>query len=171
MFGARRRSSRIRERNGSSTVNPEYEELTPRPCRQQRHPCTRNTRGIKKHAVKNSQADAAAENRRELDAMLIEGQCKNERKPVFLKEVRHMMFGFGDSNRPLHASCKLMEEILFEFMQDLLADAQKVSTNGPFRTEDLCFVIHRDKKKLNRAQELLVADKEISEAKRVISHI
>eukprot|EP01134_Creolimax_fragrantissima_P001415 CFRG1415T1 len=117
------------------------------------------TTGTKRNAPDND--------RKDLDGMFQSGNVGTKRKRIFMKEVKHMMFGFGDVKKPLRASCELMEEIVFDFVQNVLAEAQEISKTGKVRTEDLCLVIHNDPKKLGRVQELLVMADEIKKARKI----
>ncbi|EGG15603.1 transcription initiation factor TFIID subunit [Cavenderia fasciculata] len=92
---------------------------------------------------------------------------QKQRKRIFNKELKHMMFGFGDVREPLPETVDLMEEIVFEYIQEMTLKAAQVSTKrGRFQTEDLVFLVRKDPKKYSRVIELLKMNEELKVAKR-----
>jgi len=77
-----------------------------------------------------------------------------------------MMYGFGDVISPLPESLDIMEELVFEYVQHMTMKAMQVSAKrGRFITEDLIFLVRKDKKKHARAKELLFMWEEIRKAR------
>jgi len=77
-----------------------------------------------------------------------------------------MMYGFGDVISPLPESLDIMEELVFEYVQQMTMKAMQVSAKrGRFITEDLIFLVRKDKKKHARAKELLFMWEEIRKAR------
>ncbi|EAL60968.1 transcription initiation factor TFIID subunit [Dictyostelium discoideum AX4] len=90
-----------------------------------------------------------------------------KRKRMFSKELKHMMYGFGDVREPLHESIDLLEELVFEFIQEMTLKAAQVSNKrGKFQTEDLVFLVRKDPKKYYRVIELLRMNEELKKAKK-----
>ena len=87
-----------------------------------------------------------------------------QRKLLFPKEIKSLMFGFGDQINPLPESISLLDELLQEFMQDLCESAMKFN-NQKLKTNDFLQALERDEKKLSRAYELLSLDKELKMAR------
>ena len=74
----------------------------------------------------------------------------------FARELRLMMYGFGDDANPRPDSVEVMEEILLQYLHDLCSDAAKVSKmRGTVKVEDFIFALRKDPKKHARAEELL----------------
>ena len=88
-----------------------------------------------------------------------------KRKGQFTKEVRQLMYGFGDVSNPLPESVDIMDELLDWFIQDLCDRAQKKSCTQRLKTSDFLSALHDDPKKLGRAHELLHLDKELKMAR------
>merc|ERR1712228_904236 len=97
----------------------------------------------------------------------------------FQRELRAMMFGFGDSSAPLTQSVQLMEDMVTDYLQQLLHKASEAcehrqrlqrrgadSTNAPkVREKDLLFVLRKDHRRLRRVQELLEVYEDQKEAR------
>ncbi|KNA26049.1 hypothetical protein SOVF_001150 [Spinacia oleracea] len=89
------------------------------------------------------------------------------KRGVFQKDLQHMMYGYGDDINPLPESVALMEDIVVEYVTDLVHKAQDVgSKRGRLLTEDFLFIIRKDLPKLNRATELLAMNEELKQARK-----
>ncbi|CCM02374.1 uncharacterized protein FIBRA_04469 [Fibroporia radiculosa] len=89
-------------------------------------------------------------------------------KGLFTKELRNLMYGFGDDRNPAHDTVNVMEEILVEYIVDV---CQTALTPGKGKTrlsiEDIRRVLSRpaDAKKLARMEELLFMQEDIKRAR------
>ncbi|XP_057483843.1 transcription initiation factor TFIID subunit 13-like isoform X2 [Actinidia eriantha] len=89
------------------------------------------------------------------------------KRGVFQKDLQHMMYGFGDDPNPLPESVTLVEDIVVEYVTDLVNKAQDVaSKRGKLLTEDFLFLIRKDLPKLNRSTELLSMNEELKQARK-----
>ncbi|KAG9224171.1 hypothetical protein CCMSSC00406_0006839 [Pleurotus cornucopiae] len=91
-------------------------------------------------------------------------------KGLFTKELKNLMYGFGDDRNPASDTVNVMEEILVEFILDVCTQAsQHSSSNRKARLsiEDLRHVLSRpaDAKKLARMEELLFMQEDIKRAR------
>eukprot|EP00898_Chlorokybus_atmophyticus_P000215 jgi/Chlat1/1194/Chrsp115S01670 len=78
------------------------------------------------------------------------------KRGLFSKELRLMMYGFGDDPQPLQESVDLVEELVVDYLTDMMHKALDVSSRrGRLQTEDIIFLIRKDLRKYKRAQELL----------------
>ncbi|KAK7054854.1 hypothetical protein VNI00_003317 [Paramarasmius palmivorus] len=89
-------------------------------------------------------------------------------KGLFNKELRNLMYGFGDDRNPANDTVNVMEEILIEYIMDVCQTA----AGGPNRKtrlsiEDLRRALSRpaDAKKLARMEELLFMQEDIKRAR------
>ncbi|KAF9264649.1 TFIID-18kDa-domain-containing protein [Marasmius fiardii PR-910] len=96
------------------------------------------------------------------------GKKQSHIKGLFNKELRNLMYGFGDDRNPANDTVNVMEEILIEYIQDVCFAA----AGGPNRKtrlsiEDLRRVLSRpaDAKKLARMEELLFMQEDIKRAR------
>ncbi|KAJ7977638.1 Transcription initiation factor TFIID subunit 13 [Quillaja saponaria] len=90
------------------------------------------------------------------------------KRGVFQKELQHMMYGFGDDPNPLPESVALVEDIVVEYVIDLVHKAQDIgSKRGKLSVEDFLYLIRKDTPKLNRCTELLSMNEELKQARKV----
>lgn len=89
------------------------------------------------------------------------------KRSVFQKDLQHMMYGFGDDPNPLPETVALVEDIVVEYVTDLVHKAQNVaSKRGKLLTEDFLYLIRKDMRKLHRATELLSMNEELKQARK-----
>ncbi|OVA16820.1 Transcription initiation factor IID [Macleaya cordata] len=99
-------------------------------------------------------------------AMPSDGSFKRKRG-VFQKDLQHMMYGFGDDANPLPETVGLVEDIIVEYITDLVHKAQDIaSKRGKLLTEDFLYLIRKDMPKLNRCTELLSMHEELKQARK-----
>lgn len=78
-----------------------------------------------------------------------------------------MVYGFGGDPSPEPETLDVLEDVMVEFVSDVLQRAGTSSSKpGKMRTQDLLYVIRKSPKQWGRAKELLLLKKEIEEAKR-----
>ncbi|XP_031126483.1 transcription initiation factor TFIID subunit 13-like [Ipomoea triloba] len=95
-----------------------------------------------------------------------EGSFKRKRG-MFQKDLQHMMYGFGDDHNPLPETVALVEDIVVEYVTDMVHKAQDFATKrGRRMTEDFLFLIRKDFPKLNRCTELLSMNEELKQARK-----
>ncbi|KAI3665218.1 hypothetical protein L6452_43841 [Arctium lappa] len=89
------------------------------------------------------------------------------KRGVFQKDLQHMMYGFGDDPNPLPETVALVEDIVVEYVTDMVHKAQDIaSKRGKLLTEDFLFLIRKDLPKLNRCTELLSMNEELKQARK-----
>ncbi|MCL7047476.1 hypothetical protein MKW94_021999 [Papaver nudicaule] len=90
-----------------------------------------------------------------------------KRKRMFQKDLQHMMYGFGDDPNPLTQTVELVEDIAFDYIQDLVLKAQVIATKrGKLLTDDILHLIRKDIPKRRRCQELLSMNEELKQARK-----
>lgn len=70
------------------------------------------------------------------------------------------MYGFGDAHPSLEASVEVLEELAIKYMKDLVARAAAISRKESISTNDILFVLRKDRKKLWRGGEACSFHKE-----------
>ncbi|CAN1234780.1 Transcription initiation factor TFIID subunit 13 [Linum perenne] len=101
------------------------------------------------------------------------------KRGVFHKDLQHMMYGFGDDPNPLPESVALLEDIVVEYVTDLVSipctyslalQTHKALDVGSKRAkisvEDFLYLIRKDPPKLNRCTELLSMQEELKHARK-----
>lgn len=89
------------------------------------------------------------------------------KRGIFQKDLQHMMYGYGDDPNPLPETAALLEDIVMEYITDMVHKAQDVaSKRGKLLTEDFLFLLRKDLPKLNRCTELLTMNEELKKARK-----
>jgi len=88
-------------------------------------------------------------------------------KGLFTKELKNLMYGFGDDRNPATDTVNVMEEILVEFIVDVCQTAGGPQRKTRLSVEDLRRALSRpaDAKKLARMEELLFMQEDIKRAR------
>jgi len=88
-------------------------------------------------------------------------------KGLFTKELKNLMYGFGDDRNPGNDTVNVMEEILVEFITDVCQTAGGPTKKTRLSVEDLRRALSRpaDAKKLARMEELLFMQEDIKRAR------
>ncbi|KAG6546983.1 hypothetical protein Mapa_011599 [Marchantia paleacea] len=89
------------------------------------------------------------------------------KRGIFSKDLRLMMYGFGDDPDPLPETVLLVEDILLEYITEMIHKAQDVaSKRGKLTTEDIMFLVRKDSRKFARVKELLAMNEELKRARK-----
>jgi len=89
------------------------------------------------------------------------------KRGLFNKDLRLMMYGFGDDPDPMPETVHLMEDILIDYVTDLVHKSQNVaSRRGKLTTEDVMFLVRKDSRKFARVKELLAMNEELKRARK-----
>jgi transcription initiation factor TFIID subunit 13 len=92
---------------------------------------------------------------------------KSEKKRVFTKEIKSMMFGFGEVSNPIPETVELIEDLVMQYVHGMTIKAfQSSQRRGKLTTDDFLHAVRNDEKKYARAQELLKSEEEIKEARK-----
>ncbi|KAI8990323.1 transcription initiation factor IID, 18kD subunit-domain-containing protein [Pilobolus umbonatus] len=96
------------------------------------------------------------------------GRRKTVRKGMFSKDLKLLMYGFGDVPAPAADSIAVMDDLVIDYIADMCQKASRVAENrGKVRVEDFKFVLRKDAKKLARVEELLYMSEDIRRAKQL----
>ncbi|KAI8889495.1 TFIID-18kDa-domain-containing protein [Backusella circina FSU 941] len=96
------------------------------------------------------------------------GRRKTVRKGMFAKDLKLLMYGFGDVPNPASDSISVMDDLVIDYITEMCQKASKVAENrGKVRVEDFKFVLRKDPKKLARVEELLYMSEDIRRAKQL----
>ncbi|KAI5056871.1 hypothetical protein GOP47_0028689 [Adiantum capillus-veneris] len=89
------------------------------------------------------------------------------KRGVFTRELRIMMYGFGDDPDPIPETVSLVEDILVDYVTEMVHKAQDIaSRRGKLTTEDLMFLVRKDARKFARVKELLAMNEELKRARK-----
>ncbi|KAI0748216.1 transcription initiation factor IID, 18kD subunit-domain-containing protein [Daedaleopsis nitida] len=95
------------------------------------------------------------------------GRKGSSYRGLFTKELRNLMYGFGDDRNPANDTVNVMEEILIEYIVDVVQTASGGGKKSRLSIEDLRRALSRpaDAKKLARMEELLFMQEDIKRAR------
>jgi len=88
------------------------------------------------------------------------------RKRLFGKELRCMMYGFGDDINPYTESVELLEDVVIEFITQMTQQAMEAGRSGRVTVEDVLYLVRRDTRKAARVLRLLDMNEELRRARR-----
>jgi len=94
-----------------------------------------------------------------------------KRKKMFTKELRCMMYGFGDDQNPYSESVDLLEDLVIEFISEMTKKAMDVGRPGRISVEDIIYVIRKDAKKFSRVKELLLMSEALRKARKAFDEV
>mmetsp|Transcript_19076 Transcript_19076/g.36456 ORF Transcript_19076/g.36456 Transcript_19076/m.36456 type:complete len:142 (+) Transcript_19076:734-1159(+) len=97
----------------------------------------------------------------------ITGTIKRKRG-LFTRDLRPMLFGFGDVANPLPETVELVEELVTDYVTDLMHKALEGSAaqRGRLAHQDIVFLVRKDERKYNRCLELLEMNEELKRARK-----
>ncbi|RUS90700.1 hypothetical protein EGW08_001504, partial [Elysia chlorotica] len=94
-----------------------------------------------------------------------------KKKKIFSKELRCMMYGFGDDQNPYTESVDLVEDLVIDYITEMTKKAMEIGKSGRIIVEDLIFLIRKDPKKYSRVKELLLMNEELRKARKAFDEI
>ncbi|XP_055011051.1 transcription initiation factor TFIID subunit 13-like [Boleophthalmus pectinirostris] len=95
-----------------------------------------------------------------------DGSGHGRRKRLFSKELRCMMYGFGDDQNPYTESVDILEDLVIEFITEMTHKAMSIGRQGRVQVEDIVFLIRKDPRKFARVKDLLTMNEELKRARK-----
>ena len=113
---------------------------------------------------------------KELDEEIEEADPSNidltqGRKRLFSKELRCMMYGFGDDQNPFTESVDLLEDLVIEFITEITHKASEIGRTGRVQVEDIIFLVRKDQRKYARVRDLLTMNEELKKARKAFDEV
>lgn len=99
------------------------------------------------------------------------GSTTTGRKRLFSKELRCMMYGFGDDQNPYTESVDLLEDLVIEFITETTHRAMEIGRTGRVQVEDIVFLVRKDQRKYARVKDLLTMNEELKRARKAFDEI
>lgn len=82
------------------------------------------------------------------------------------KELRCMMYGFGDDRNPYTESVELLEDLVLKYINEMTRKAMDVGRTGKITVDDIMYLIRKDKRKCARVKELLLMNEELKKSRK-----
>jgi len=89
-----------------------------------------------------------------------------KKKRLFTKEIRCMLYGFGDEQVPFTETVELLDDLLIQYITEMTVKAMNVGKKGRVHVEDIVYLIRKDPKKYARVKELLTMNEELKKARK-----
>ncbi|CAI5440709.1 unnamed protein product [Caenorhabditis angaria] len=89
-----------------------------------------------------------------------------DKKHLLRRELRNMMYGFGDDKVPYDKTLEVLEAITLNYIKELCELAMKVGKPDKLALEDIHYLIRRDVKKFARVKDLLSMSEELKKARK-----
>ncbi|XP_057368382.1 transcription initiation factor TFIID subunit 13-like [Daphnia carinata] len=99
------------------------------------------------------------------------GSTSSGRKRLFSKELRCMMFGFGDDQNPYTESVDLLEDLVIEYITETTHKAMETGRTGRVQVEDIVFLVRKDMRKFARVKDLLTMNEELKKARKAFDEV
>lgn len=93
------------------------------------------------------------------------------RKRLFSKELRCMMFGFGDDRNPFTESVDLLEDLVIEFITEITHKASEIGKSGKVQKEMIFLLARKDQRKFARVRDLLTMNEELKKARKAFDEV
>ena len=100
-----------------------------------------------------------------------DGQSLDKKKRVFSKELRCMMYGFGDDQNPYTESVDMLEDLVIQFINEIALRAMDVGRQGRVSVEDVMHLVQRDPRKYARVKDLLLMNEELKKARKAFDEV
>ncbi|XP_055712117.1 transcription initiation factor TFIID subunit 13 [Phlebotomus papatasi] len=97
--------------------------------------------------------------------------AQSGRKRLFSKELRCMMYGFGDDQNPYTESVDMLEDLVIEFITETTHRAMEIGRTGRVQVEDIVFLVRKDPRKYARVKDLLTMNEELKRARKAFDEI
>lgn len=100
-----------------------------------------------------------------------QGQLGDKKKRMFSKELRCMMYGFGDDQNPYTESVDLLEDLVIQYITEVTYKAMEVGRQGRVQVEDIMYLMKKDPRKYSRVKDLLLMNEELKKARKAFDEV
>jgi len=120
----------------------------------------------KEKAKEQAEKDKDGDEQQEYDAR--GGMGAKRKRGMFARDLRYMMYGFGDVRDPNNETVALVEDLMVDFITNVAHQAMECAERrgGRFSNNDLLYVIRNDEKKMRRVEELMEMNEYLKEARK-----
>jgi transcription initiation factor TFIID subunit 13 len=98
-------------------------------------------------------------------------QSGDKKKRIFSKELRCMMYGFGDDQNPYTESVDMLEDLVIQFISEIAHKAMEIGRQGRVSVEDVMHLVRRDPRKFARVKDLLSMNEELKKARKAFDEV
>ena len=95
----------------------------------------------------------------------------DRKKRIFSKELRCMMYGFGDDQNPYTETVDMIEDLVIYYITETICKAMEVGKSGRVQVEDIMHMVRKDPKKFARVKDLLSMNEELKKARKAFDEV
>ena len=103
------------------------------------------------------------------DDVIVESE--GGRRRYFNKELKCMLYGFGDDKNPYTETVDFLEDLVMEFIQDMTQKAMDIGRPGRVQVEDIIFLVRKHPRMYARVRELLTMNEELKKARKAFDEV
>merc|ERR1719369_1535421 len=93
------------------------------------------------------------------------------RRRMFSKELRCMLYGYGDDRNPYTESVDFLEDLTVQFITDMTHKAMEIGRSGRVQVEDIIFLVRKHPRMYARVRELLTMNEELKKARKAFDEV
>lgn len=93
------------------------------------------------------------------------------RRRFFSKELRCMLYGFGDDMNPFTETVDFLEDLVIEYITEITHKAMEIGRTGRVAVEDIVFLVRKDRRKYARVKDLLTMNEELKKARKAFDEV
>jgi len=93
------------------------------------------------------------------------------RRRHFSKEIRCMLYGYGDDKNPYTETVDFLEDLVMEFITEMTHKAMDIGRVGRVQVEDIIFLVRKHPRMYARVRELLTMNEELKKARKAFDEV
>ena len=93
------------------------------------------------------------------------------RRRIFSKELRCMLYGYGDDRNPYTETVDFLEDVVIQFIIDTTHKAMEIGRHGRVQVEDIIFLVRKHPRMYARVRELLTMNEELKKARKAFDDV
>jgi len=102
---------------------------------------------------------------------VVDGSADGERRRYFSKELRCMLYGYGDDKNPYTETVDFLEDLVMEFITEMTHKAMDIGRPGRVQVEDIIFLVRKHPRMYARVRELLTMNEELKKARKAFDEV
>ncbi|XP_023320984.1 transcription initiation factor TFIID subunit 13-like [Eurytemora carolleeae] len=93
------------------------------------------------------------------------------RRRFFSKEIRCMLYGYGDDRNPYTETVDFLEDLVLEFITEMTHKSMEIGRIGRVQVEDIIFLVRKHPRMYARVRELLTMNEELKKARKAFDEV
>merc|ERR1719447_35092 len=85
--------------------------------------------------------------------------------------LRCMLYGYGDDRNPYTETVDFLEDVVMQFIIDMIHKAMEIGRPGRVQVEDIIFLVRKHPRMYARVRELLTMNEELKKARKAFDDV